>query len=208
LPCLPPKKVKRVEIWGGLTSIVGVPPQKNQAENFLLVDDITFEGETVPPIEDLDPPQITILDAPTTVDREIVDVHLLVEERGPPESQRLASVDRRVVHESGEVIDEFTGGVICGGPGSSRECPLTRLDEVVSIGLSLVLEGRYTITFRACDAAGNCSPSTSRDVVLDLAEPPPPPRVWPLGVEVNQSVQETIFRVDGPGTFRDVASLS
>jgi hypothetical protein len=190
LPCEEPPPIQRIEVWGGPTSEVGSPPEKGRATNFLLVDNLTLEGESAPLPEDNDAPVITILDAPATVDHEPVAVHLLVEERGPAEVRRLASVDLRVVHESGAIILAFTGGNLCGGPGSAGECPPVRLDQIVSVPLASELEGRYTVSFAACDAGGNCAPPAHTTIRLERSEPPPPPvDLEAYGVEVTQSVQ-------------------
>ncbi len=51
--CEEPKQIKRIEIWGGTTEVVGSPPEKNRASNFLLLDDLTYGLiASAPPEED------------------------------------------------------------------------------------------------------------------------------------------------------------
>ncbi len=64
------------------------------------------------------------------------------------------------------------------------------------MGLNPGLDGPYTLTFRACDAAGNCGEASIRII---YERPEPPPEIRRFWVEVNQGVQNRLFEVYGPG---------
>lgn len=59
--CTDPKQIKRVEIWGGTTEVVGSPPEKNRASNFLLLDDLTYGLSTSAPPDEEDPRYVLYL---------------------------------------------------------------------------------------------------------------------------------------------------
>lgn len=188
-PGFPPEcciEIRRVEIYGGAESILGSPPDM-QDENWLLVDDLTFEESAEAP-EDTAPPSLDILDPPhgTTVENQVsVEVHLVAED-----DRRLSAVDMEVRHESGEVVVEPTGGNVC-GVGPAEPCPDTRLDDTVTADLRSGLEGTYTISFEACDAASNCS-DASVNVVLEETDEV---EVRAHYVELNQAVQNAVLPV-------------
>jgi hypothetical protein len=164
----PFKQIYRIEIWGGLSS-PNLPPTWDTAENFLQLDDLTFEPMAVP--GDTTPPQLTVF-WPTSGS---VHTSALVESRvWARDETRLQSVDVRAVHESGAVVLAYSGGTICGGPGMDA-CPEREFGDagsgrIFEVPLSESLPGNYTITFRARDAAGN-STERSRSIVLDIPGP-------------------------------------
>lgn len=190
--------IARVEVWGGRTAVVGSPPERSNATNFLLLDDLTFT--TSGALSDDLAPAITRYDVPASVSSAFAEVSLRIEERGPSDAARLDNVDMRIVHDtSGTVVLDFTGGNICGGPDVSG-CPETIFDDVFSVELDSSLEGDYTLTVVACDLAGNCSAPVDRTVTF--TPPEPEPDVSALKVELNQGTQTSrgMYDVDGPGT--------
>lgn len=186
-----PEPIRRIEIWGGRFG-PGESPDQDLADNFLLVDDLSFEGEVVPPPEDNEPPEILISspDPGTAVEGETVGVDLRV-----ADNQRLASIDARVVHESGTVVLDFSGGNICGG-GATGSCPERVFEEPVTIPLAGT-QGRYSLTIRACDSSGNCA-EENRDLYVS--------RPRGLAVEINQGVAPRLW-LPGQDNFESLGLM-
>lgn len=150
-PFFPGSKISAVEIWGGLIADVGDRPDRSNSTIFLLIDDLTFTQTGLVPQDRL-PPVITRLTVQSTTSVISLPVDIRVDEQGPIEIARLATVDLRVEHEGGTVLLEFGDGNLCGS-ASVGHCPtlLYLSTDNFTVELDSSLTGDYTLTVRACD---------------------------------------------------------
>lgn len=151
--------------------------------NWLLFDELTFEGVLDPPL-DTTPPVVSIQSpangASITTEQVTVTIRAT-------DNVQLQTVDMQLLHvPTGTIVWDFTGGNICGGLYGSGPCPATFV-ESSSPSLQVGREGEYQITARATDAAGNHAAEVRSNFFVN--SPPPLPRVSVTGVEFNQAVQ-------------------
>lgn len=177
--------------------------------NYVLLDDLRFEGETESDGGDGDgdsggetdlEPEVEIT-APLpgeTIDTRERDIDFRAND-----DVQLANVTARVVNPSGRVVTT-TPNPICGT--RFNPCPPGSEMLTVSRTQNWVSNGTYRFTVRACDLAGQCVEAT-RDVEVELEPLEPDPEVYAHRVEVNQAVQNRLWRPPGSGTA-DFASSS
>lgn len=163
--------------------------------NFLIVDDLTFEGAEPPPPSDDTPPDVLILEPPffVTISNNFIDVRVEAED-----DESLLSVAGDIVHlDSGTEVGvlDFCGSTFSG------PCPDGTLDETATVPLDPAIEGDHRITVMACDSADNCATDT-QGFELELSEPPSEVEVRTRVLELNQGVQSSsgVQEVFGPGT--------
>ncbi len=161
------------------------------AANFLVFDDLSFEGETIaePPPPDTTPPSVSLayVDARDPSDR---DFTYRVTAR---DDHQIVSITYQITNPSGITEGPFP---LCGG-GLVLSCDVGTVVELTPAVLLRSGNGAYEIAATACDPAGQCA-TGNLTVHLDAFLQP---QVRVLGVEVNQAVQSRLTTVFGSGTI-------
>jgi hypothetical protein len=209
-----PRRIGRVEVWGGETIHVGSPPVIGQATNFLLFDELTMQSPpdtttTTAAVDDT-PPQVAILrpsDGAVVTAPSGGDGVTPLRVRASDDSGQLDRVDLTIIDPTG---GESTVN-LCGrspSPACSPASPSDPWETASTLEILLTEgEGRYTLTATACDLAGNCATSASVDVILSLDDAPA--AVEALKVELNQGTQTVrgLLDIPGPGGTAPIVNL-
>ncbi len=182
---IPGQKIAGIVIWGGVDRPPALPTP-DEASNFLIIDDLTFDRIAELP-EDNQAPLISRFDVVRTTQIPSVEADIRVTEQGPELVARLDTVQLRIVHGDGTVISDFDDTPICGGTSSACPQLVYQSPAVFRIGLQDDLPGDYAITVRACDVSDNCALSGTRTITYEPLPPPPPIRSWRM--EITQGMQ-------------------
>lgn len=205
-----PRRIGRVEVWGGETIHVGSPPVISQATNFLLFDDLTMQSPpdttTTTAAADDNPPEVAILspsDGTVVTAPSGSDGVTPLRVRASDDSGQLDRVDLTITDPAG---GESTVN-LC-GRSPSPACSGDPWETAPTLEILLTEgEGRYTLTATACDLAGNCATSADVDVILDFDDAPP--EVEALKVELNQGTQNVrgLLDVPSPGGTSGIVNM-